>query len=91
MRAAVLHSHGAVPEVGEFRDPEPEDGAELLELRAAALNPIDIRVAGGQFPLERYEPPYVAGKEGVGARADGIARLLRVHAASRSAPSASGR
>ncbi|MEZ0294503.1 MAG: zinc-binding alcohol dehydrogenase family protein [Solirubrobacteraceae bacterium] len=71
MRAAVLHSHGAVPEVGEFRDPEPEDGAELLELRAAALNPIDIRVAGGQFPLERYETPYVAGKEGVGARADG--------------------
>jgi len=71
MRAAVLHSHGAVPEVGEFRDPGPEDGAELLELRAAALNPIDIRVAGGQFPLERYETPYVAGKEGVGARADG--------------------
>ena len=71
MRAAVLHSHGAVPEVGDFRDPEPEDGAELLELRAAALNPIDIRVAGGQFPLERYETPYVAGKEGVGARADG--------------------
>jgi NADPH:quinone reductase-like Zn-dependent oxidoreductase len=71
MRAAVLHSHGAVPEVGDFRDPEPEDGAELLELRAAALNPIDIRVAGGQFPLERYDTPYVAGKEGVGARADG--------------------
>ena len=71
MRAAVLHSHGAVPEVGEFRDPGSEDGAELLELRAAALNPIDIRVAGGQFPLERYETPYVAGKEGVGARADG--------------------
>ena len=71
MRAAVLHSHGAVPEVGDFRDPEPEDGAELLELRAAALNPIDIRVAGGQFPLERYETPYVAGKEGVGAREDG--------------------
>ena len=71
MRAAVLHSHGAVPEVGEFRDPGPEDGAELLELRAAALNPIDIRVAGGQFPLERYETPYVAGKEGIGVRADG--------------------
>jgi NADPH:quinone reductase-like Zn-dependent oxidoreductase len=71
MRAAVLHSHGAVPEVGEFREPEPQDGAEQLSLRAAALNPIDIRVAGGQFPLERYETPYVAGKEGVGARADG--------------------
>lgn len=71
MRAAVLHSHGAVPEVGEFHDPEPEDGAELLELRAAALNPIDIRVASGQFPLERYATPYVAGKEGIGARVDG--------------------
>jgi NADPH2:quinone reductase len=71
MRAAILHAHGAVPEVGAYDDPEPGDGAEVLEVLAAGMNPIDIRIATGAFPLERYEPPYVAGKEGVGRRPDG--------------------
>jgi NADPH:quinone reductase-like Zn-dependent oxidoreductase len=71
MRAAVLDSHGAVPELGEFRDPKPDDGAVLLDVLAAAMNPVDIRIASGTFPNERHEPPYVAGKEGVGRRGDG--------------------
>ena len=71
MRAAVLHAHGAVPEVGEFRDPVAEPGATVLEILAAAMNPVDVRIASGAYPLERYEPPYVAGKEGVGRRDDG--------------------
>ena len=71
MRAAILHAHGAVPEVGEFDEPEGGEGADVLDVVAAGMNPIDIRIATGQFPLERYEPPYVAGKEGVGRRADG--------------------
>jgi len=71
MRAAVITAHGALPEVVEFRDPEPAPGATLLEVAAAAMNPIDVRVASGQFPLECHEPPYVAGKEGIGRRADG--------------------
>src|SRR5215211_123630 len=71
MRAAVLHSHGAAPAVEEFREPEPEPGADLLELQVAAMNPIDVRIASGAFPRERYEPPYVAGKEGIGRRPDG--------------------
>jgi NADPH:quinone reductase-like Zn-dependent oxidoreductase len=71
MRAAVLHAHGEVPEVAEFRDPEAEPGASVLDVVAAAMNPIDIRIASGGFPLERYDTPYVAGKEGVGRREDG--------------------
>jgi NADPH:quinone reductase-like Zn-dependent oxidoreductase len=71
MRAAVLPAHGAVPEVGEFRDPVGEAGAEVLEVEAAAMNPIDLRIASGAFPRERYETPYIAGKEGIGRRADG--------------------
>ena len=35
------------------------------------MNPIDVRIASGAFPRERYETPYVAGKEGIGRRADG--------------------
>jgi NADPH:quinone reductase-like Zn-dependent oxidoreductase len=71
MRSAVLHAHGAVPEVGEFRDPVAEPGAVVLEVLAAAMNPVDVRIASGEYPLERYETPYVAGKEGVGRRDDG--------------------
>src|SRR5688572_29850446 len=73
MRAAVLHEHGGVPVLEEFRDPAAEPGTVVLELQAAAMNPIDVRVASGQFPLERYDVPYVAGKEGIGRRDDGEA------------------
>jgi NADPH2:quinone reductase len=71
MRAAVLGAHGSVPKCQEHRDPEPAPGAVVLDVQAAAMNPIDVRVATGQFPLERYEVPYIAGKEGVGRREDG--------------------
>jgi NADPH:quinone reductase-like Zn-dependent oxidoreductase len=71
MRAAVLHAHGAVPEVGEFRDPVAEPSAEVLEVLAAGMNPVDVRIASGTYALERFEPPYVAGKEGIGRREDG--------------------
>ena len=71
MRAAVLTAHGAVPELQEHRAPAPEPGAVVLDVAAAAMNPIDVRVATGQFPLERYDTPYIAGKEGVGRGPDG--------------------
>jgi NADPH:quinone reductase-like Zn-dependent oxidoreductase len=71
MRAAVLHAHGAVPEVGEFRDPVAEPGSLVLDVLAGAINPVDVRIASGTYPLERLEPPYVAGKEGIGRRDDG--------------------
>jgi NADPH:quinone reductase-like Zn-dependent oxidoreductase len=35
------------------------------------MNPVDVRIAGGTFGLERHATPYIAGKEGVGRRADG--------------------
>jgi NADPH:quinone reductase-like Zn-dependent oxidoreductase len=71
MRAAILRAHGAVPELGELDDPEPAAGVEVLEVLAAGMNPVDVRIASGTFPNERHEPPYVAGKEGIGRRADG--------------------
>jgi NADPH:quinone reductase-like Zn-dependent oxidoreductase len=68
MRAAILREHGSVPELAEH--PEPT-GPDVVEVLAAGMNPVDIRIATGTFPLERYDAPYVAGKEGVGRRADG--------------------
>ena len=68
MRAAMLRAHGAVPEVGELDEPA---GSDVLEVLAAGMNPVDVRIASGTFPNERHEPPYVAGKEGVGRRVGG--------------------
>ena len=68
MRAAILREHGTVPELADH--PEPT-GPDVVEVLAAGMNPVDIRIATGTFPLERYDPPYVAGKEGVGRRRDG--------------------
>jgi NADPH:quinone reductase-like Zn-dependent oxidoreductase len=71
MRAAILPAHGAIPQLGDFRDPEPSKDDEVVEIVAAGMNPVDVRIASGEFALERHEPPYVAGKEGVGRREDG--------------------
>ena len=68
MRAAILREYGQVPEVGDHREPE---GDGVVEVLAAAMNPVDVRIAFGSFANERHEAPYVAGKEGVGRRADG--------------------
>lgn len=68
MRAAVLHDYGATPVVGEF--PEPE-GKVVVDVLAAGLNPIDLRIASGTLPARRPELPSVVGSEGIGRTADG--------------------
>jgi NADPH2:quinone reductase len=69
MRAAILRSAGADPEVGEFEDPTAADGQALVEVSLAGVNPIDIRLASGQLGAPRV--PSVVGLEGVGTLADG--------------------
>jgi NADPH:quinone reductase-like Zn-dependent oxidoreductase len=69
MRAAILNSAGADPEVGDFDDPIAGDGQVLVDVSLAGVNPIDIRVASGQFGGPRV--PSVVGLEGVGSLADG--------------------
>jgi len=68
MRAARLHELGGVPQVGEVDAPE---GANVVAVTAAALNPIDIAIGTGRFYGGSPEPPYVIGSEGVGTAADG--------------------
>ncbi|HTA36379.1 MAG TPA: zinc-binding alcohol dehydrogenase family protein [Solirubrobacteraceae bacterium] len=69
MRAAILNSPGADPQVGEFDDPIAADGQALVDVSLAGVNPIDIRVASGQFGGPRV--PSIVGFEGVGTLADG--------------------
>ncbi|HKG16398.1 MAG TPA: zinc-binding alcohol dehydrogenase family protein [Solirubrobacteraceae bacterium] len=71
MRAAILHEYGVPPEPGEFRDPEPGDGQEVVEVLAAGLNPVDVSIASGTFYGGRPPLPCVVGREGVGRRTGG--------------------
>lgn len=66
MRAAVIAAYGQPPEVRVWPDPTPGPGQTLIENRAAALNPVDLKIASGSYYLGAPPPPYVAGAEGVG-------------------------
>ena len=66
MRAAVLHAYGADPQVGDFDDPVAAEGHAVVDVRAAALNPIDLRAASGTLEALRRPLPHVVGSEGIG-------------------------
>jgi NADPH:quinone reductase-like Zn-dependent oxidoreductase len=68
MRAAILREYGATPQVGEFEAP---DGEVVVDVLAAGLNPIDLRIASGTLAARRPPLPCVVGSEGVGRTADG--------------------
>jgi NADPH:quinone reductase len=65
MRAAVVQAVGSPPAAGEVDEPVREPGSALVAVAAAALNPVEIRVAAGRHP-RRAEPPFVPGLEGAG-------------------------
>lgn len=67
MRAAVITERGAAPALAEFRDPEPRDGAVLIEMDTAGLGGWDVL---GAYRLG-VEFPCVIRGEGVGRTADG--------------------
>src|SRR6476469_4887438 len=68
MRAALVRELGSVPELGEVDDPQ---GHDIIAVRAAALNPVDLAVASGAYVAGHPPLPYVPGCEAVGRTADG--------------------
>jgi NADPH2:quinone reductase len=74
MQAAVIRTLGTEPVVGEYPDP-PADG-RVVEVVAAALNPVDVVIAAGQLPFRQAQPPFVAGYEGVARLGDGSHRYF---------------
>ena len=65
MRAAVIERYGEPPVVRDM--PEPNgDGANLVEVIAASLNPADLSIATGKFYAGSPPTPYIPGGEGVG-------------------------
>jgi NADPH:quinone reductase-like Zn-dependent oxidoreductase len=66
MKAAVISEVGSPPELGELPDPQRGEGEALVEVHAAALNPIDLTIASGRFYAGPPQVPYAPGREGVG-------------------------
>ncbi|HSL27081.1 MAG TPA: zinc-binding alcohol dehydrogenase family protein [Acidimicrobiia bacterium] len=64
MRAAQITAIGAAPGPVDLNEPSARDGQALIAVTAAALNPVELRVAAGRMP--GVIPPYVPGLEGVG-------------------------
>lgn len=66
MHAAVLHAHGATPVYERFEEPVAGEGEVVVELAAAAVNPVDVRKASGAYVSGPPPLPSVVGSEGVG-------------------------
>ena len=66
MRAAVISEIGRLPKLEDVPEPTAADGATLIEVLAAPLNPIDISMGSGRFYGGHPETPYVPGCEAVG-------------------------
>lgn len=71
MKAAFVREHGdpSVLEVGELPDPSPDSGEVVLEVRAAALNHLDLWVRRGLPGLD-LDLPHVGGSDMAGVVAE---------------------
>jgi NADPH:quinone reductase len=65
VRAAVIERYGEPPVLRDVPEPKA-DGATLVEVVAAPLNPADLSIASGKFYTGPPPLPYVPGGEGVG-------------------------
>lgn len=76
--AAVVPEAGASPTPERREVPRPGEGQSLVEVHAAALNPVELRVAAGR--MGSLQTPYVPGLEGAGVvlESASLARGTRV-------------
>jgi NADPH:quinone reductase-like Zn-dependent oxidoreductase len=86
VRGAVIDRIGRPPSIKEVEEPTRGGGQALIQVAAAAVNPLDLAIASGRYYGGSPEVPYVAGTEGVGTvlEADSIAPGTRVRFEARS-------
>lgn len=66
MKAYILDRYGKEQKLrlGDVADPVAGQGEVLIEIRAAALNVLDVKIRDGAFkPILRYRPPFVLGHD----------------------------
>ena len=75
MRAAVIDQLGSGPTFRQMARPIAGPGQALVRVLAAALNPVDLRLATGGHQGVVPSVPYIPGSEGVGIVVAGAADL----------------
>jgi NADPH:quinone reductase-like Zn-dependent oxidoreductase len=80
VRAAVLTTPGAPPQLGTHPAPEAVEGRTLVRVTAAPVVPLDLLCASGTSYFGRPATPYVPGVQGVGVveRSDALPAGTRV-------------
>ena len=71
MNAAVLHTLGKPPRFEPFPAPVAGEGEAIVQVRAAALKPVDKQLAAGSHYASPRELPLICGADGVGLLEDG--------------------
>ncbi len=71
MKAALLHTIGKPPRLEQFSEPVAKENEVIVQVRAAALKPIDKQMANGSHYASFRELPVVCGNDGVGCLEDG--------------------
>jgi NADPH:quinone reductase-like Zn-dependent oxidoreductase len=71
MKAAVLHSFDRPPQYEEFPNPIAADNEHIINVRAAALKPVDKQIANGSHYANPGALPFVCGIDGTGHLEDG--------------------
>jgi len=71
MKAAVVRALGVPPRCEEFPEPIAGEHEVVVEVRAAALKPVDKQLAGGSHYAKSRDLPLVSGSDGVGLLSDG--------------------
>jgi NADPH2:quinone reductase len=71
MYAAVLHKLGESPRYEQFSNPAIQDGNVLVQVRAAAIKPVDKQMAQGSHYASPRELPVICGTDGIGVLPDG--------------------
>ncbi len=68
MRAIAVDKLGATPTLRDLPDPTPGPGELLLTVRAAGVNPLDFKAAGGMLDQigAKYQTPLILGYDVVG-------------------------
>lgn len=61
MRALSLPTAGGPLQVSDLPKPDVGAGELLVRVRAASINPIDVRVSTGRYPWGKYDYPVVPG------------------------------
>ena len=67
MRAVAVRHFGATPELMELPVPSPEPHEVLVEVEAASVNPMDWRIAAGEFERQMsHTSPLILGVDAAG-------------------------